>query len=76
MLLTKEESFLRGQYQVRVDLNGGTAELQQSIDGLAFKALPDGVFGADFNQRMFIAASKLQPVLTGGATISINTIDK
>ena len=74
MLLLREEVFQRGQYQVRVDLNGGTAELQQSIDGLPFVALPDGVFAADFNQRMFIAESKLKPVLTGAAVISINFI--
>lgn len=75
MLLTKETKFNKGQFQVRVDLNGGTAELWQSVDGLPFKALPDGVFTVDFNQRMFVAESKLLPVLTGGAVISINRVE-
>lgn len=75
MLLTKKTRFENGQFQVRVDLNGGTAELQQSVDGLPFKVLPGGVFSSDFNQRMFIAESVLLPVLTGDAVISINRVE-
>ena len=75
MLLTTETKINAGQFQLRVDLNGGTAELQQSLDGLPFTALPGGTFSADFNQRMYIGECVLKPVLTGDAVMSINRIE-
>lgn len=74
MLITEETNFIPGKYQVTVEANGGTAELQQSVDGLAFQSIPDASWSADTVAVIDIAWCTLKPVLTGGAVMSIKKI--
>lgn len=74
MILTDEQKFVGGNYQVTVEANGGTAALQTSTDGLSFQTIPDASWSADTVVQIDIAESILKPVLTGGAVISVKNM--
>jgi hypothetical protein len=64
----------RGTHTVTVRVNGGTAQLQYSVDGLAMADLPESTYTADADENKSIPACKMQAVLTGGATVNINLV--
>ena len=74
MNLTEETFFSGGTYQVTVTANGGSVDLQISVDDQDYQIIPTASYSADTVVQIDIAASWLKPVITGNAVTSINQI--
>ena len=74
-----EKSISAGDHLVFVELNGGTAKLQISVDDLAFQDVlnTSGVaaFSTDAQEIFTFSQCQLKAVLTGAAKVSINQAD-
>ena len=61
----------KGDHVLTFRANGGTGQLQYSIDGLAMADVPDSTYSADTDEVKTLCYCKVQAVLTGSATMHI-----
>lgn len=64
-----EQTIQAGKYNFQFIANGGTADLQQSIDGAGFTSIPDGALSADTSAIIEIATCRIRADLTGAAVL-------
>jgi hypothetical protein len=62
----------KADHLVTVRANGGTAQLQYSVGGLAMADLPGSTYAADADEIKRLCHCDLQVVLTGNAVVHIN----
>ena len=73
------QSTASGKHVVVVELNGGTAKLQMSVDELSFQDVLNtsgaALFPADAQEVFTFPRCNLKAILTGSAKVSINAAD-
>ena len=68
------QGYATGIKNYDVEIGTGTAKLQMSVNGRAFKDIPDTDKTANYNSNITIPECRIQAILTGDATVVLNNV--